>query len=99
MRAHTFSKDLVGWGCIAAPVLIHKEGVMAPCVVAAVAVFLLVTPMVGAVDPVFMTGIVAICAIVVFALAVVTVAIFSPSGSVAKEALKTLVALIRSLMA
>ena len=57
---------------------------------------LLVTTMVVAVDPVFVTGIVAICAIVVFALAVVTVAIVGSDKGVAKEALKALVALFRS---
>ena len=57
------------------------------------------TTMAFAVDPVFMAGIVAICAIVVFALAVVAVTKVNPSEGVAQKALETLVALIRSLVA
>ena len=61
-----------------------------------VALLLVETTMAFAFDPVLMTGIVAICAIVVSALAVVMVAIFTPNEGVAKEALKTLVTLFRS---
>lgn len=61
------------------------------------AVYLFVqTTMGNAIDPVFMTGIVAICAIVVFSLTIISVVIFSEGNAgTAKAALETLVKLWR----
>ena len=53
------------------------------------------TTMTVAVDPVFMTGIVAICAIVVFSLTIIAVVIFGDNEGTARAALKALVELWR----
>lgn len=55
------------------------------------------TPTASAIDPVFMTGVVAICAIVVFSLTITVLVIFGNNESMVRAALKALVELWRAV--
>lgn len=85
--------------CIAVPAFFVLEVAMQNHALGSLAVFLFVQATMGnAIDPIFMTGIVAICAIVVFSLTIISVVIFSEGNAVtAKAALDTLVKLWRAI--